>query len=99
MNVMTKSSVAGSSLPTIYNFPASTFHVQKVTAALFIENKRGYCLNDLGTGKTRSILFAYDALRQVGQAVKLLVICPLSGMSRTWLREIRLYFPWLKGIV
>ena len=46
-----------------YAFPAGTFQVQKWTAALFIENPRGYCINELGTGKTRSILFAFDALK------------------------------------
>ena len=93
MNIMTKP-------PTLaYRFPANAFHVQKVTAALFIENTRAYCLNDLGTGKTRSVLFAYDALRQSGDAHKMLVICPLSGMSRTWQREVRMYFPHLKSIV
>ena len=86
---------APASLALTYQFPDSAFHVQKVTAALFIENKRAYCLNDLGTGKTRSILFGFDALKKAGLAQRMLVICPLSGMQRTWWREIKLYFPWL----
>ena len=57
--------VAGSS-PITYNFTEGTFHAQKVTTALFLENPRSYCLNALGTGKTRSVLFAFDALRRVG---------------------------------
>ena len=82
-----------------YKFPTSAFHAQKVTAALLIENTRGYCLNDLGTGKTRSVLFAFDALKQAGQATKMLVICPLSGMGRTWYREIKLHLPWLTATI
>ena len=93
MNVMIKS------LPVTYKFPANAFHVQRVTATLLIENTRAYVLNDLGTGKTRSVLFAYDALRELGRASKMLVICPLSGMTRTWLREIRLFFPHLRASV
>lgn len=89
MNIATKPP------PLTYKFPASAFHVQKVTAALFIENKRAYCLNDLGTGKTRSILFAFDALKKAGLANKMLVIAPLSGITRTWNREIKLHLPWL----
>jgi SNF2 family DNA or RNA helicase len=86
--------------PTIqYTFPTDAFQVQKWTAALFIENARGYCLNELGTGKTRSILYAYDALRLAGVCRKLLVICPLSGMIRTWQREVKFYFPWLRAVV
>lgn len=82
-----------------YKFPASAFQVQKTTAALFIENRRAYCLNDLGTGKTRSILFAYDALKRAGLVKCMLVICPLSAMQRTWAREIRHEFPWLKSVI
>ena len=85
--------------PISYNFPDGTFHAQKVTTALFLENPRSYCLNALGTGKTRSVLFAFDALRRAGLARKMLVICPLSGMDRTWYREIRIYFPWLKATI
>lgn len=99
MNIMTQPTMAGNFLKVTYKFPASAFHVQKVTAALFIENERAYCLNDLGTGKTRSVLFAYDALKKASHVRKMLVICPLSGMSRTWLREVRLYFPWLTATI
>ena len=65
-----------------YTFPPEAFNVQKLTSALFIENKRAYCLNELGTGKTRSILYAYDALRKAGLVKRLLVICPLSEIGR-----------------
>lgn len=30
---------------------------------------------------------------------RMLVICPLSAMARTWKREILLYFPWLKSVI
>ena len=82
-----------------YNFPPSAFSVQRITAALFIENTRAYCLNELGTGKTRSVLFAYDALRLSGDVKRMLVICPLTAMARTWKREIMREFPWLTCIV
>ncbi len=82
-----------------YTFPANAFNVQKLTAALFIENKRGYCLNELGTGKTRSVLYAYDALRLAGAANRMLVICPLTAMTRTWRREIMRFLPWLRSAV
>jgi SNF2 family DNA or RNA helicase len=82
-------------LPTTYKFPPSAFLVQKLTAALFIENERAYCLNELGTGKTRSILFAFDALKKAGVVQRLLVICPLTAMKRTWWREVKREFPWL----
>jgi SNF2 family DNA or RNA helicase len=73
--------------------------VQKWTAALFIENPRGYCINELGTGKTRSVLFAFDALKKAGLVQRMIVLCPLTAMRRTWYREILLYFPWLKAVI
>ena len=79
-----------------YPFPANTFNVQRVTAELFTKNKRAYCLNELGTGKTRCGLFAYDWLRRLSIVECLLVICPLSALERTWGREIANYFPWLR---
>ena len=78
-----------------YNFPQSAFLVQKVTAALLIENPRAYCLNELGTGKTRSVLFAFDHLQQKNEIYKMLVICPISAMERTWGKEIMDQLPWL----
>lgn len=80
----------------IYPYPPTAFKVQKVTAELFTQNKRAYCLNELGTGKTRSALFAYDWLRRLSIVECMLVICPLSALERTWGREITNQFPWLK---
>jgi nucleoside-triphosphatase THEP1 len=82
-----------------YQFPPEAFQVQKWTTALFIENPRGYCINELGTGKTRSILFAFDALRRAGMVTRMIVLCPLSAMRRTWYREVLLYFPHLKATI
>jgi SNF2-related domain/Helicase conserved C-terminal domain len=82
-----------------YQFPPEAFQVQKWTTALFIENPRGYCINELGTGKTRSILFAFDALKQAGMVQRMIVLCPLSAMRRTWYREVLLYFPHLKATI
>lgn len=59
-------------------------------------DSRAYVLNELGTGKTRCILWAYDFLRITGQAKRLLVIGPISSLLRTWAREIMNEFPWLK---
>ena len=64
-----------------------------------MENERAYCLNDLGTGKTRSVLYAFDALKKAGLVERMLVICPLTAMRRTWYREVLLYFPHLKCII
>lgn len=69
------------------------FNAQKITSATLSLNPRTFVLNDLGTGKSLSALWAWDWLRQVNRAQKLLIICPLSTMERTWGDELFFHFP------
>jgi hypothetical protein len=86
---------------TQYHFPVSdpdkpAFAVQRVTAALLTIDTHAYVLNELGTGKTRCILWAFDYLRSRDMVRKILVICPISAMERTWAKELMDEFPWLR---
>lgn len=71
------------------------FDAQATTSAFLTINKRAFVLNDLGTGKTMATLWAYDYLRSLGQANKLLVVSPLSTLERVWADEIFGHFPHL----
>lgn len=84
-----------------YDWPGNLqpFDVQKKTAALLTTNDRAYVLNDLGTGKTRSLLWAYDYLKSNGMAQKMLVVAPLSTLEFTWMREIFNTLPHRKAVV
>lgn len=75
---------------TQYSWPGNEppFHVQKLTAALFSTAQRCYCLNGLGTGKTRSTIWAFDYLRGSGLAKRALVIATLSTLDNTWRKEL-----------
>lgn len=74
---------------TDYDFSGGTpFVTQKHTVELLTEHPRAYCLNSMGTGKTKAGLWAFDFLRRVGSVNRMLVISPLSGMQFTWGREI-----------
>jgi SNF2 family DNA or RNA helicase len=64
------------------------FEAQRVTAAMATIHRRLYILNDLGTGKTRSVLWAADYLMQQGRVNRVAIFCPLSTMERTWGDEI-----------
>ena len=64
------------------------FDVQKQTAVMMSTNDRAYVLNQFGTGKTRSSLWAWDYLNKEGVAGKLLVLAPLSTLYFTWAREV-----------
>ena len=75
------------------------FAVQKATAALATSHQRCYILNDMGTGKTRSALWAWKYLHLAGVAKKLLVVAPLSTLKFVWLREIGNTMPDVKAVV
>jgi len=93
--------VAPSPIISHYDWPGTTapFDVQKKTASLLVSNKRAYVLNDLGTGKTRSLLWAWDYLRSNNMCDKLLVLAPLSTLEFTWLREAFATLPHRKAVV
>ncbi len=71
------------------------FRAQLDTAEFLTLHPRAFCLNDMGTGKTLSALWAYDYLRSQKQVTKALVISPLSTLERTWGDEIFRHFPHL----
>jgi SNF2 family DNA or RNA helicase len=64
------------------------FVVQQQTAAMLTLNHRAYVLNDMGTGKTRTVLWAYDYLRKANQVRSALIVAPLSTLTNVWAREI-----------
>lgn len=72
---------------------------QKETTKFLIDHDRAYCLNDMGTAKTLSALWAFDYLRQEGRLENMLVICPLSTVERTWGDEIFSNLPHLRYVV
>jgi SNF2 family DNA or RNA helicase len=66
----------------------SPFASQKSTAALLTLEQRAYVLNGMGTGKTKSCLWAWDYLRSNNVCGKMLVSAPLSTLNFTWAREV-----------
>ncbi|WP_247429121.1 DEAD/DEAH box helicase [Bradyrhizobium sp. 139] len=64
------------------------FNSQKSTAALLTLEQRAYVLNGMGTGKTKSALWAFDYLRSNNVCGKMIVSAPLSTLTFTWAREI-----------
>jgi SNF2 family DNA or RNA helicase len=83
-----------------YNFPSADrrrpFAKQVSTAAMMTMHRRAYVLNSMGTGKTKSCIWAFDYLRTVGRAQRMLVVAPLSTLEFTWAQEIFMTIPTLK---
>lgn len=61
---------------------------QKTTAAMLTENERAYVLSEMGTGKTKSALWAADYLLKTRQAKRVLIAAPLSTLNMVWGSEI-----------
>src|ERR1017187_4126119 len=72
------------------------FDSQRITADMCTIARRAYVLSEMGVGKTRAVLFAYDYLRQEGIVGPLLVSAPLSTLTTVWENEIFENFPHLK---
>ena len=64
------------------------FEHQKSTAAFLTLNKRAFCFNEQGTGKTASAIWASDYLLNQGYIKRVLVICPLSIMEVAWRADL-----------
>jgi len=73
-----------------YNWPGlyKPFDHQKTTASFLTLNPRAFCLNEQGTGKTGSVIWAADYLMNVGRIKRVLVICPLSIMDSAWRADL-----------
>jgi len=84
-----------------YDWPGqyTPYEHQKQTAAFLTLNQRGLVLNEIGTGKTQSALWAADYLIQTGQIEKVLIRSPLSTLERVWGDGIFTGFPHRKFFV
>lgn len=60
------------------------FASQVETAAFLTLNRRSFVLNDMGTGKTLSALWAMDFMMHHNDLQKALIISPLSTVNLVW---------------
>lgn len=83
---------------TYYNWPChydGPMAHQRETTKFLTQNPRAYCLSGMGSGKTLCGLWSYDWLRLTGQAKRMLVVAPLSTLTRVWYDEVFSHFPHL----
>lgn len=88
---------------TDYTWPAfagrKPFDHQKHTVRFFLANKRAFCLNDMGTGKTLSAVWTCDILLTAQKIRKVLVVCPLSTMRSVWFNELMRNVPQRRAVI
>jgi SNF2-related domain/Helicase conserved C-terminal domain len=61
---------------------------QRVTAGFVTMHPRCFVLNEAGTSKTISVLWAADYLMNLKKVRRCLVVCPLSIMHSAWMGDI-----------
>jgi len=85
MNIKVPSPIEGR-----YNWPGQYKPMahQRTTASFLTLNKRAFCFNEQGTGKTASAIWAADFLMRQGKVHRVLVICPLSIMDSAWRADL-----------
>lgn len=69
-------------------FGFTPFAHQKETAKFLINNRKSFCFNEQGTGKTASVIWAVDYLMNVGALRRVLIVCPLSVMRSAWQEDL-----------
>jgi SNF2 family DNA or RNA helicase len=73
-----------------YNWPGlyTPFDHQKTTSEFLSINRKAFCFNEAGTGKTSSVLWAADYLMNQKEIKRVLIICPLSIMYSAWQGDV-----------
>ena len=72
---------------------------QRMTAAFLTMNQKCLVLNEIGTGKTQSALWAADYLLATKKVKKILILSPLSTLERVWGDAIFTQFYHRKHVV
>jgi len=71
--------------PTRY---AAPFHHQMITSDFILRNPRNFVFNDIGTGKSLSVLWAADYLMRLGLVRRVLISGTLSTLHAVWKQTI-----------
>lgn len=73
-----------------YKWPGKykPFKHQVTTSEFLVANKKAFCLSEMGTGKTMSVVWASDFLISMGLVKRVLIICPLSIMKSAWQADL-----------
>tara|TARA_X000001382_G_scaffold60419_2_gene41558 strand:- start:3033 stop:4568 length:1536 start_codon:yes stop_codon:yes gene_type:complete len=74
----------------LYGWPGKykPFSHQRTTSSFLTLNRRSFCFNEQGTGKTASAIWASDFLMEQKRIKRVLIICPLSIMDSAWRADL-----------
>lgn len=61
---------------------------QRTTAEFLTMNRKAFCFNEQGTGKTASAIWAADFLMEQKKVRRALIVCPISIMDSAWRADL-----------
>lgn len=84
-----------------YGWPGDKvpYAIQRRSACSLAEHRRFYLINQQGTGKTPTTLWAWDFLRGQNEVGKLLVVGKLTTLNFVWAREVMRTLPHRNCVV
>jgi len=84
-----------------YGWPGrfKPYEHQRQTAAFLTLHKKALVLNEIGTGKSMSALWAADYLLSTRKVSKVLILSPLSTLERVWNDAIFMNFVGRRAVV
>lgn len=93
--------VLSSTTATVWEEPSTDGYKYcfEVPSTFLLFRRNGCVFASGNTGKTLSVLWAYDYLRSIGVVSKMLLTAPLSTLERVWADEVFLHFPHLEAVV
>lgn len=83
-----------------YDWPAfqgrKPFAHQRETVEFMLSHRHCFILNEMGTGKTLSAVWAGDILLRFAKLPRIFVVAPLSILKSAWAREFFFNTPYIK---
>lgn len=76
-----------------YKWPGKyrPFSHQVATTEFLIRNKKAFCFNEAGTGKTACVIWATDFLLAKKAIRRVLIVCPLSITNAAWRADLFMF--------
>lgn len=68
-------------------------HQEKGIDFILSKGGSGGIMFDIGLGKTWTVLMVYANLKETNPTLRLLVVCPLSLLTHTWIEHVKMLYP------
>jgi len=93
MGLAVKNNTSTNMSSYVFSGSYKPFKHQEITSEFLVSNKKAFCFNEQGTGKTASAIWSSDFLLNQKRINRILIICPLSIMDSVWRDDLMTFAP------